>query len=250
MTKARRKSEPTIEEPLRNCWPLSDWMHFLQFSSSSSKPGRAPGTQSITITQLIDGCLLAKPGRRDSYMGSVRGPRLTDCQESHQISQIRPDDELSQVSPKAIFDLTDWCLYVAHEGCLGGCSSNILLLHKDIYSFWRSDTFWAFWRSDAFWWPDAFFDQIPPSTPQARSSHVWTFAYLSHYRRVLGVKAAVGVWLAQEGTGLMTARTSSRKFTMTTQQLGQLLSSQMTTPLLPLRMNLSNSARFQQAAES
>jgi hypothetical protein len=42
-----------------------------------------------------------------SYMGSVEGPRLTDCQELHQISQIRLDGDLSQISLKPVFDLTD-----------------------------------------------------------------------------------------------------------------------------------------------
>jgi hypothetical protein len=41
------------------------------------------------------------------YMGSVEGPRLTDCQELHQISQIRLDGGLSQISLKPVFDLTD-----------------------------------------------------------------------------------------------------------------------------------------------
>jgi hypothetical protein len=40
-------------------------------------------------------------------MGLVEGPRLTDCQELHQISQIRLDGDLSQISLKSVFDLTD-----------------------------------------------------------------------------------------------------------------------------------------------
>jgi hypothetical protein len=43
----------------------------------------------------------------NSYMESVEGPRLTDCQELHQISQIRLDGDLNQISPKPVSDLTD-----------------------------------------------------------------------------------------------------------------------------------------------
>ena len=40
------------------------------------------------------------------YMGSVRGPRLTYCQDLHQINQIRPGSDLSKVGPKPVFDFT------------------------------------------------------------------------------------------------------------------------------------------------
>jgi hypothetical protein len=57
--------------------------------------------------QLVSGGTIRELIGGRSYMGSVKGPRLTDCQELHQISQIRLDSDLSQISPKPVSHLTD-----------------------------------------------------------------------------------------------------------------------------------------------
>jgi hypothetical protein len=63
--------------------------------------------EDIKVTHLLAARKGISRAQLQSYMGSVEGPRLTDCQELHQISQIRLDGDLNQISPKPVSDLTD-----------------------------------------------------------------------------------------------------------------------------------------------
>ena len=67
----------------------------------------ANGNPEILVSKTSSFVKERPTARAQAYMGSVEGPRLTDCQELYQINQIRLDGDLNQISSKSVFDLTD-----------------------------------------------------------------------------------------------------------------------------------------------
>jgi hypothetical protein len=73
-------------------------MILIKFPMSSTIP-------TLCWPPQTDPLACRKPSR--AYMESVEGHRLTDCQELHQISLIRLDRDLNQISSKSVFNLID-----------------------------------------------------------------------------------------------------------------------------------------------